>query len=220
LTFPLLTLLAVIMEFISSFISFLVGYYAMKGYRKSSLRGLLLLYWGFTILGVGILLRGFTITYVEIMVGHEGSKQLTALINLAGLIYSTTQVAAYAIFVADYALQSMRATNERNALLGTTVAVGAATFPVYRLFFIPWLELLAICMLSFVTVNAFINWSIKKTSESALVVSGFGLILLSHVFFLLLPLRETLLFVGQAFQLAGFICLVGMLAKVSRTNEQ
>jgi hypothetical protein len=177
------------------------------------------LYWGFTFLGVGIFLRGFTVTYVEIMVGHEASKQLTRLINLAGLIYSTTQIAAYAFFVADYAFQAMRASSERNALAGAAVAVAAAVFPVYRLFFIPWLELIAISMLSFVTVNAFINWSIRKSSESALVVSGFGLMLLSHVFFLLLPLKETLLFLGQAFQLAGFICLVGMLAKVSRTNE-
>jgi len=35
-----LRLITFFMEFVSSFISFLVGYYALKGYRKFSIKGL------------------------------------------------------------------------------------------------------------------------------------------------------------------------------------
>ena len=47
------------MEFVSSFISFLVGYYALKGYKEFSIKGLFLLYLGFIILGIGTFLRVF-----------------------------------------------------------------------------------------------------------------------------------------------------------------
>ncbi len=110
-------------------------------------------------------------------------------------------------------------TGEKAAVTGTVVAAAAAVFPIYRLFFIPWLELVAVTMLAFVVVSTFMNWHLRKSSESALVLLGFGLILLSHVFFLFLPLEELLLFVGEVTQLAGFLCLSVMLAKVSRTHE-
>jgi hypothetical protein len=217
LAVPLLNLITVIMEFASSFISFIIGYYALKAYRATSVRGLFLLYWGFIILGVGTFLRVFTATYINVMIGHQARAQLVSLINLVALIYSITQLVAYSLFVATYVFQS-RPTGEKAAVTGTVVAA-AAVFPIYRLFFIPWLELVAVTMLAFVVVSTFMNWHLRKSSESALVLLGFGLILLSHVFFLFLPLEELLLFVGEVTQLAGFLCLSVMLAKVSRTHE-
>jgi hypothetical protein len=219
LAVPLLNLITVIMEFASSFISFIIGYYALKAYRATSARGLFLLYWGFIILGVGTFLRVFTATYINVMIGHQARAQLVSLINLVALIYSITQLVAYSLFVATYVFQS-RLTGEKAAVTGTVVAAAAAAvFPIYRLFFIPWLELVAVTMLAFVVVSTFMNWHLRKSSESALVLLGFGLILLSHVFFLFLPLEELLLFVGEVTQLAGFLCLSVMLAKVSRTHE-
>ena len=215
---PLLNLITVIMEFASSFISFIIGYYALKAYRATSARGLFLLYWGFIILGVGTFLRVFTATYINVMIGHQARAQLVSLINLVALIYSITQLVAYSLFVVTYVFQS-RLTGEKVAVTGTVVAAAAAVFPIYRLFFIPWLELVAVTMLAFVVVSTFMNWHLRKSSESALVLLGFGLMLLSHVFFLFLPLDELLLFVGEVTQLAGFLCLSVMLAKVSRTHE-
>jgi len=208
------------MELISSFISFLIGYYAMKAYRSSSSRGLLFLYWGFIILGVGTLLRVFTATYVGVITRLEAGTSLSGLINLTALIYSVTQLIAYALFVAAYLFQT-RSLNDKTTIVGSAVgSVIAAVFPIYRLFFIPWLELIAITMLAFVTVSTFINWRTRKNNESALVFWGFMLMTLSHVFFLFLPINELFLFVGETTQLAGFICLLTMLAKVSRTSAQ
>jgi hypothetical protein len=215
---PLLNLITVVMEFASSFISFLIGYYALKAYRATSVRGLFLLYWGFIILGVGTFLRVFTAVYFAVMVGVEARAQLVSLINLVALIYSLTQLAAYTLFVATYVFQS-RPSGKKVAVAGTLAAAAAAVFPVYRLFFIPWLELVAVTMLAFVVVSTFMNWHLRKSGESALVLSGFMLMLLSHVFFLFLPLQELLLFVGELTQLGGFVCLSVMLAKVSRTDE-
>ena len=214
---PLLNLIAVVMEFIGSFSSFLIGYYALKAYRASGSRRLFTLYWGFIILGVGTFLRVFTATYVSLISRvYEAPRQLIGLLNMAALIYSVTLLVAYSLIVATYVFQA-KPMNEKITVVGT-VSAAAVVFPIYRLFFIPWLELVAITMLAFVVVSTFMNWQIRKSSESALVLSGFGLMLLSHVFFLLLPVDEMLLLLGQITQLAGFICLSAMLAKVSRVN--
>lgn len=215
---PLLKLIAVVMEFVSSFLSFLIGYYALKAYRTSGSKGLFLLYWGFIILGVGTFLRVFTATYISVVSQvYEAPRQWIGLIDLVALIYSVTELVAYSLIVAAYVFQA-RPPSEKVAVAGAISAATAVVFPIYRLFFIPWLELIAITMLAFVVVSTFMNWHIRKSSESALVFLGFGLMLLSHVFFLFLPLDEMLLLLGQMTELAGFICLSAMLAKVSRTN--
>ena len=214
---PLLNLIAVVMEFIGSFLSFLIGYYALKAYQTSGSRRLFTLYWGFIILGVGTFLRVFTATYVSLISRvYEAPRQLIGLLNMAALIYSITLLVAYSLIVATYVFQATPM-NKKTTVAGTASAA-AVVFPIYRLFFIPWLELVAITMLTFVVVSTFMNWQIRKSSESALVLSGFGLMLLSHVFFLFLPVDEMLLLLGQMTQLAGFICLSAMLAKVSRAN--
>jgi len=206
------------MEFVSSFLSFLIGYYALKAYRTSGSKGLFLLYWGFIILGVGTFLRVFTATYISVVSQvYEAPRQWIGLIDLVALIYSVTELVAYSLIVAAYVFQA-RPPSEKVAVAGAISAATAVVFPIYRLFFIPWLELIAITMLAFVVVSTFMNWHIRKSSESALVFLGFGLMLLSHVFFLFLPLDEMLLLLGQMTELAGFICLSAMLAKVSRTN--
>ena len=220
MAFPILSLTTVVMECISSIISFVIGYYAMRGYRATSSRGLFLLYWGFIILGVGTFLRVFTATYISVLTRHEGAAALRSLINLVASIYSITLLIAYSLFVATYVFQT-RITSEAKTTTGTALAaVAAAVIPIYRLFFIQWLDLIAATMLAFITVSTFINWRFKKSSESALVCLGFGLLLLSHLFFLFILLNVTLLFVGEVTQLVGFLCLLAMLVKVSRANEQ
>lgn len=203
------------MEFVSSFISFLVGYYALKGYKEFSIKGLFLLYLGFIILGVGTFLRVFSATYfVIILKTFEPAPNLRGLINLAGLIYTLTQLIAYSLFTATYILQA-KALGERSLELGI---ISAAFFPIYGLFFNPSLELIAIVMLGFITVHSFNNWVLKKSSESALVFLGFGFMFLSHLLFLFTIVGETSLFLGQLTQLAGFLCLLTMLARVSRVH--
>lgn len=208
-----------LMELASSIISFIVGYYALKAYKSTSSRGLMLLYLGFLILGIGTFLRFVTATYIGVIMRAYPTTEnrLTGTVNLAALIYMITQLIAYALFTTTYVLQAMH-TGER-ALEVATVA--AAAGPIVRLFFIPQLELVAITLLGFITVYAFTNWLLKRGTGAVLVFLGFGLMLVSHLFFLLIIIEDLSLFFlifGQATQLAGFLCLLAMLAKVSRTN--
>jgi hypothetical protein len=212
----LLGLLVILMEFASSVISFIVGYYALKGYRTTSARGLFFLYLGFVILGIGIFLRVVTATYFVIVIRayESAGPHLAGLSNLAASIYTLTQLIAYSLFVATYVSQA-KSIGQRNA---GTVAVSAAAIPIFRLFYIPALELVAIALLGFVAVYSLTNWLLRRGSEAALVFFGFGLMLLSHLFFLLMIVDEAFLFLGQTSQLAGFVCMLVMLAKVSKAH--
>jgi hypothetical protein len=210
------------MELASSIISFIVGYYALKAYKTTGSRGLLLLYLGFLILGIGTFLRFVTATYVGIILRAYPTLEhprLVGLVNLAALIYMGTQLIAYGLFTATYVLQATY-TSVRTTEAGMVAAAASAPL-VVRLFFIPQLELVAITLLGFITVYTFTNWLPKRGSGAALVFLGFGLMLLSHLFFLLMIIEDlslAFLVLGQTTQLAGFICLLMMLAKVSTTN--
>jgi hypothetical protein len=95
------------MELISGLISFGVGYYALKGYKASSAKGLLLLYFGFVILGISIFLRVITTSYIIALRASEAKLSvLTAIIKFAGVVYTFTQIVSYLLFAISYAWQT------------------------------------------------------------------------------------------------------------------
>jgi len=206
-----------IMELLSALISILIGYAASKAYKTSSAKGFLLLYLGFIILGLGIFLRTVTATYFVLVnrITDTVPNSLVRLSNLAGTVFTLTQLIAYSLFVATYVYQSKELGQKS---IEAEAEVSAAVFPVARLFYIPSLEIIAIVMLGFVATNSMVNWLHRRTLNSALVFSGFGLMFLSHIMYLFMIFNEGLLFLGQISQLAGFICLLLMLVKVSRAN--
>lgn len=210
-------LIVFLMEIVSAFISILIGYYASKAYRASSAKGLLFLYLGFIILGLGIFLRTITATYFVLAnrVMDAAPSSLVGLSNVAGIIFTFTQIVAYGLFIATYVLQSKGLGQKGIGLGGISVA---AVFPVARLFYIPSLEIIALVMLGFVALSTLINWVHQKTVNSALVFAGFSLMLFSHVLFLFMIFEEGFLFFGQLSQLAGFICLLLMLVRVNKAN--
>jgi hypothetical protein len=204
------------MEMVSVFVSVLIGYYASKAYKASSAKGLLYLSLGFIILGLGIFLRTTTATFFVLVnrVTDVVPSSLAGLSNVAGVVFTITQLVAYALFIAAYVYQ-FKGVGQN---IGVEGVAAAAVFPVARLFYIPTLEILAIVMLGFVAVSSMMNWLHRRTLNSALVFVGFGFMFVSHILYLFIIFNEGFLFIGQLSQLVGFICLLLMLAKVNRTN--
>jgi hypothetical protein len=210
-------LIVFLMEMVSAFISILIGYYASKTYKVSSAKGLLFLYIGFIILGLGIFLRTITATFFVIVnrVTDIVPSSLVGLSNVAGIIFTLTQLIAYSLFITTYIYQS-KGMNQQSMGIGSVSAV--AVLPIARLFYIPALEIVAITMLGFVAVSSMINWLHQRTLNSALVFLGFDFMFFSHILYLFIIFNEGFLFFGQLSQLVGFICLLLMLAKVNRAN--
>jgi hypothetical protein len=202
----LLTFGSLLMELISAIISFVIGYYALKGYRVSSEKGLLLLHFGFVTLGVSMILRVITTFYVIALVRELSSPKpaVAAALTFAGLIYSIAQLVAYGLFAVNYTRQAK------------VLAQGAAIAPLFLLRYNPYLELIAVTLLGYVAIQSIINLAMKKNAEAFLVTSGFSFMFLSHLFFLFTIVDEALYLAGQITQLIGFLCLLAMLMRVSK----
>ena len=206
--FALLALSPLLMEFVSAVISFVIGYYALKGYRVSSEKGLLLLHYGFVVLGVSMVLRVITTFYVIALVRELGSLKpaVAAALAFASLIYSVAQLIAYGLFTVNYTRQAK-----------TPVQI-AAVAPLLLLRYNAYLELVAVVLLGYVAVQSIINLAMKRNTEAFLVTSGFSFMFLSHLFFLFTIVEEALYLTGQLTQLIGFLCLLVMLTRVSTTK--
>jgi len=203
--FALLALSPLLMEFVSAIISFVIGYYALRGYRVSSEKGLLLLHYGFVVLGVSMVLRVITTFYVIALVGEFGSLKpvVAAALAFASIIYSVAQLIAYGLFTVSYTRQAK--------MLGQAAIIA----PFFLLRYNTYLELIAVVLLGYVAVQSMINLALKRNTEAFLVTSGFSFMFLSHLFFLFTIVEEALYSTGQITQLIGFLCLLVMLTRVS-----
>jgi len=198
--------LDMLMELVSAIISFLIGYYALKGYRASSERGLLFLHFGFVILGVSMLLRVITTVYVVSIFGEE---PIRPILEFARIVYPSIKLVAYTLFALTYTYQA----KIMSEMKGVTPAV------LFLLLYNPFLELLAIVLLAYVMVQSIINYAVKRTSGAMLVSLGFTCMFFSHLFFLFAtddaPFRYIL---GHFINLIGFLCLLIMLVQVSQAE--
>jgi hypothetical protein len=199
------TLSSLFMEFFSALISFVVGYYALKGYRVSSERGLLLLHFGFVTLGVSMLLRVITTFYVIALVREFASPRpaVAAALTFASIIYSVAQLVAYGLFAVNYTRQAKM------------LAQMAVFRPLFMLRYEPLLELIAIVLLGYVAVQSIINLAMKRNTNAFLVTLGFSFMFVSHLFFLFTIVETALHLIGQITQLIGFLSLLLMLMRVS-----
>lgn len=202
----LLALSPLFMELVSALISFVIGYYALKGYRVSSEKGLLLLHFGFVTLGVSMILRVITTFYAIALVRELGSLKppVATALTFASIIYSIAQLIAYGLFTVNYTRQARMLTQA--AIIG----------PFFLLRYNPNLELIAVVLLGYVAVQSIINLAMKRNAEAFLVTAGFSFMFLSHLFFLFTIAEEALYLTGQITQLIGFLCLLAMLMRVSK----
>jgi len=195
-----------LMELVSAIISFLIGYYALKGYKASSERGLLFLHFGFVILGVSMLLRVVTTAYAIVIIQEEG--RIKPIIESARIVYPSIKLIAYTLFAITYTYQT-KATDELKT-------VTPALFP---LFYSPFLELLATVLLAYVMARSVINSAVKRSSGAVLVSLGFLCMFLSHLFFLFATEETLFLYLfGHFVNMIGFLFLLIMLMQVSQAE--
>ncbi len=206
-----LPLISILTEPVSAVISFAIAYYAYKSFRMSSIRRLFLLHLGFVILGVALLLRFVTFTFLlSLRFSEQNVQAIRGIVSLGGFVFSSLQLVAYILFSASYTSQPESA-NENGKIL--------AVLPgFYLIFFNPFLELLSLAIIGYVVARALILFIYKSSGNSLLVLLGFACFFASHLFFLFTAIEESLLFLGQVVQLFGFIFFLVMLTRVTRTG--
>lgn len=192
------------MELVSFLIAFAVAYQAFKGYRLTKDRTFLYLQFSFILLAAGLLADGLA---GLLLLRGALTSRLAPLTELGYTILFLSQVVAYVTLIYAY-LQKTRSLALESLALVTIPLLG------YNI----TSELILVFLLFFISAQTAINFSVRKNSASFLVMLAFGMLTLSHLFFMLTPFDPRLFVFAHVAQLAGFVLLLVMLLQVNRSK--
>jgi hypothetical protein len=208
-----------LMEFIAFVIALAIAYQAFKGYRITKQRTLLYLQFSFALLSCGLL--------VDSVAGFLGvlARVLRSTLRLTLLgysIYFFAQVLAYGILIFAYVSQT-------RSLAGSGMSVGLVPLfaalqavPVRLLGplveYHPISEIVLLFLILYVAVQTGLNYSASKDRNALLVFLGFLFLALSHLLFILMLLSPVFFVIGHTLQLLGFVSLLTMLLRVTKTK--
>lgn len=193
-----------VMELVSFLIAFAVAYQAFKGYRLTKDRTFLYLQFSFILLAAGLLADGLA---GLLLLRGALTSRLAPLTELGYTILFLSQVVAYVTLIYAY-LQKTRSLALESLALVTIPLLG------YNI----TSELILVFLLFFISAQTAINFSVRKNSASFLVMLAFGMLTLSHLFFMLTPFDPRLFVFAHVAQLAGFVLLLVMLLQVNRSK--
>ncbi len=202
--------LDLILELISATVSFLVGYFSLKAYKTVGNKNLLYLYFGFIILGLGMLFRVVSLTFLfgTFKASELSIPAVKTLINYMSLIYTLLKIISYCFF-AFVAVEQIK----ESSFLPFVFSLA----PVF--IYHAQLELISFVLICFVAIQYLFNFLNKRSMDRLLVFLGFAFITISHVFFVFTPVRTSLFIFGHVSQFIGFICLLIMLFRVSGVEK-
>lgn len=210
-----------LMEFIAFMIAVAVAYQGFKGYRMTKERTLLYLQFSFALLSCGLLvdsLTGFLAMLARVLRFALGIRVL------GYSIYFLAQVLAYGILIFAYVSQTRSLTGS-GASLGPILLFGFATLEAERpinllgplVEYHPIPEIVLFFLILYVAVQTGLNYSASKERNTLMVFLGFLFLALSHFFFILMLFSPLLFVIGHTLQLLGFVSLLMMLLRVTKT---
>lgn len=192
------------METISALISFSIAYFAMKAYKLTGNKSLMYLYFGFSVLGAGMITRVIASTYIALLI-KELEIKIRNLIFTISMIYGLMRTIAYILFTLAYVHRTK-----------IEIEQGAVTATIIPIILNPYFELVEMTLLIYVTAQAAINFIESRNVNSMLIFVGFTLILISHIAFMFSIIISQMYILAHLIQLIGFICMLLMLIKVGR----
>jgi len=213
-----------LMELAAFLIALAIAYQALKGYRLTRQRTLLYVHFSFVLLSAGLLVDSFA-GFLGIL---ARALRVTVALTLVGyLIYFLAQLLAYGLLIYAYVFQtrglSTTSIPSLFAPLFSSLALQAQPGPFVKLLgplvqYHPIPEIMLLFLIFYITVQTGLNYSATKDRNAFLVFLAFLFLALSHLFFILEPLRPLLFVIGHVLQLSGFVSLLTMLLRVTGTK--
>mgnify|MGYP006977947032 CR=1 FL=1 len=196
-----------IMESIAMILAFIIAFFAFRAYRVTDMKPFLYLGVGFLLMGIGMLSRVASISYILWLMRFTDwpTTVFRRMIQSAEMTYSGLRVASYVVFAATYGYASTR-----------RLSASMAVLPLQVLVYSPLFEMVSALLLAFVVAWTGINYAQNKTTESGLVLLGFSLLLLSHVFFVFTPIAAGFYFSGHLLQLLALCFVMSAVVRASR----
>ncbi len=192
------------METISALISFSVAYFAMKAYKLTQSKSLMHLYFGFSVLGAGMITRVIASSYIALLL-KDFDPRVRALIFTISIIYGLMRTIAYILFTLAYV---ERARSKVEGELATAV--------IPPIIMNPYFEFIQMTLLIYVAAQSAMNFIESRGLNSLLIFAGFTLLLISHITFMFSVMIHQMYIIGHFIQLIGFFCMLLMLIRVGR----
>jgi hypothetical protein len=195
------------MESIAMILAFIIAFFAFRAYRLTDVKPFLYLGVGFLLMGIGMLSRVSSISYIIWLMRFADwpATVFRRMIQSAEMTYSGLRVASYVVFAATYAYASTR-----------RLSASMAVLPLQVLIYNPIFEMVSALLLAFVVAWTGVNYAQNKTAESGLVLLGFSLLLLSHVFFVFTPIGAGFYFSAHLLQLLALCFVMSAVVRASR----
>jgi hypothetical protein len=197
----------ILMESIAMILAFIIAFFAFRAYRLTDVKPFLYLGVGFLLMGIGMLSRVSSISYIIWLMRFADwpATVFSRMIQSAEMTYSGLRVASYVVFAATYAYASTR-----------RLSASMAVLPLQVLIYNPIFEMVSALLLAFVVAWTGVNYAQNKTAESGLVLLGFSLLLLSHVFFVFTPIGAGFYFSAHLLQLLALCFVMSAVVRASR----
>jgi len=211
------------MEFVAFIIALAIAYQALKGYRLTKQRTLWYVHFSFAVLSAGLLIDSLTGFLGILARTFRGTLSLTWI---GYSIYFLAQLLAYSMLIYAYVSQT-RTLGTTSTTIPLVSLIGLATLQItpaqgIRLLgpleYHPIPEIILLFLALYIAVQTGMNYSSTKDRSAFLVFLAFLLLTLSHLFFILQPFGPLLFVIGHILQLLGFISLLTMLLRVTRSQ--
>ena len=194
-----------VMYFVSAIIGFLVSFYAFRLFELTEKKFHFFLYLGFTVISMGLLTIAITSGYVYMnyfLSGqYIGTDPYSSVDDFGYWIYYATSLIGYGIL-------SMIYLPEKTKFFPLLIPVWYKGFPYFQIF--------AFFLLSYVVFRSAVNFARKKSLNTFLVFSAFGLIGLYHLLLFFTAFSKILYVLGHFSLLAGFLALLIVLLRVRK----
>ncbi len=196
-----------LMESMALILAFIIAFFAFRAYRVTDIKPFLYLGVGFLLMGIGMLSRVTSISYILwlLAIAEWPTTTIRRMLQSAEMTYSGLRVASYVVFAATYAYASTKRLSTSMAML-----------PLQVLIYNPFFEVISALLLAFVVAWTGVNYAQNKSAESGLVLVGFSLLLLSHVFFVFTPVGFGFYLSAHLLQLLALSFVMSAVVRASR----
>ena len=188
----------------TAIICFLVGFFAFRGYRKTSMQPLLLLAFGFLALGLGFVALTIPSAYAYLVL--ELYRQTFISINEVNYQgfswYYVLSLFAYVLFALMYLPNLPKS---RFWVIFVPLWYANAS----------WFHIISLILLLFILIQTVINSFRRRSLNSYLVTFAFFSLSIFHLLLFLTTFSVTIFFIGYVFLIVGALSLLLMLIRVN-----
>lgn len=193
------------MYILSSFIGFLVSYYAFKLYTATNKKSHFYLQTAFTILSIGLLTLGLTSGYAYLY--HFRFENPNPILDQIAYVDDFGYWIYFASSLVAYGLLAFMYLSEKSRFL--------IFLPLWQKG-LPYFNILSFFILSYVIFRSVVNFIVKKRVNSFLVMTSFTLIGAYHILLFMASFSKLLYVAAHLSLITGFGCLLLMLIRVNR----